>query len=681
MSRRLVPLNKNPGVRPIGIGEVLRRIIGKAVTTVLKREMQDSAGGLQLCVGLEGGSEAGIHSMRELFEEEDTHGIIQVDAENAFNTINRKVLLRNIEILCPELSIYTWNCYIKPAKLFVMGGLQIDSREGTTQGDPIAMPLYAIGILPLMSSIKFKLADKNINLEDTEVKQVAFADDLTGAGSIKNLKIWWDEIIKLGPYLGYYAKPNKSWLIVKEDFKNEAEIIFKDSNLNITSEGKKHLGAVIGCKKYKETYVKTEVKKWCDQLEKLSEIALTEPHIAYTAFNHGMKHKFLYLMRTVENISHLLVPLDRAIDNLIKNIFYHHDFNEEDRLLLSLPTKLGGLGIIIPSKMSDIQSKNSRMITEKLTSNIKSQKIILEIDSLEIKSIKNKIKLNKNENNLKLYNQLKDAMSTEKQRLLEVISEKGASSWLNVLPIKKYDFYLEKQAFRDAIWLRYGIQLKILTLHCVCGNKTTVEHALSCPRGGFTIIRHNEIRDITGELLDEICHDVEIEPVLTPLSGERFKLRSTNIKEEARCDVSARGLWRKGQKAFVDIRVFNPLAKSNNLQTLAAAYRRHENSKKREYSLRINEVEHGTFTPIVFSIFGGMGVEGDKFFKRINELLSEKKQIDYGISMAFIRTKISFSLLRSSLLAIRGSRSLKRHYEPMSEINYHVAINESKIKE
>ena len=140
-------------------------------------------------------------------------------------------------------------------------------------------------------------------------------------------------------------------------------------------------------------------------------------------------------------------------------------------------------------------------------------------------------------------------------------------------------------------------------------------------------------------------------------------------------------MWNKGQKAFVDIRVFNPLAKSNNLQTLSAAYRRHENAKKREFSSRINEVEHGTFTPIVFSIFGGMGVECDRFFKRINELLSDKKQIDYGISMAFIRTKISFSLLRSSLLAIRGSRSLKRHYEPMSEINYEVAINESKIKE
>ena len=55
MSCRLIPLDKNPGLRPIGIGEVLRRIIGKAVTSVLKTEMRDAAGGLQLCVGHEGG--------------------------------------------------------------------------------------------------------------------------------------------------------------------------------------------------------------------------------------------------------------------------------------------------------------------------------------------------------------------------------------------------------------------------------------------------------------------------------------------------------------------------------------------------------------------------------------------------------------------------------------------------
>ena len=120
------------------------------MTSVLRNDLQGAAGGLQLCVGLEGGAEAGIHGMRDVFEEDCTHGIIQVDATNAFNSINRKVLLHNISILVPEIATFTNNCYMKSVRIFVTGGLDIKSEEGTVQGDPIAMPVYAIGILPVL---------------------------------------------------------------------------------------------------------------------------------------------------------------------------------------------------------------------------------------------------------------------------------------------------------------------------------------------------------------------------------------------------------------------------------------------------------------------------------------------------------------------------------------------------
>ena len=104
MACRLVPLNKNPGLRPIGIGEVLRRIIGKMVVWVLRPELQEDAGDLQLCAGQESVCEAGIHAMHEIFNDENTHGIIQVDANNAFNTINRKSFMHNIKVICPEIA-------------------------------------------------------------------------------------------------------------------------------------------------------------------------------------------------------------------------------------------------------------------------------------------------------------------------------------------------------------------------------------------------------------------------------------------------------------------------------------------------------------------------------------------------------------------------------------------------
>ena len=95
---RLIPLNKNPGIRPIGIGEILRRIIRKAICWVLNPEIQKAAGPLHASTGLKGGAEAAIHVMRDIFEAEETDGIILVDASNAFNSLNRKVALHNVNI-------------------------------------------------------------------------------------------------------------------------------------------------------------------------------------------------------------------------------------------------------------------------------------------------------------------------------------------------------------------------------------------------------------------------------------------------------------------------------------------------------------------------------------------------------------------------------------------------------
>ena len=105
---RLIPLDKgadkwgNPGVRPIGIGEILRRLVGKVVVAHLREDIINAAGPLQTCAGLKAGIEASIHAMRAIFEEDGTEGILLVDAENAFNELNRSAALHNIQQLCPN---------------------------------------------------------------------------------------------------------------------------------------------------------------------------------------------------------------------------------------------------------------------------------------------------------------------------------------------------------------------------------------------------------------------------------------------------------------------------------------------------------------------------------------------------------------------------------------------------
>ena len=178
---------------------------------------------------------------------------------------------------------------------------------------------------------------------------------------------------------------------------------------------------------------------------------------------------------------------------------------------------------------------------------------------------------------------------------------------MTALPLSEHGFVLHKGAFRDALCLRYGWRPPLLPSSCVCSEPFTVEHALSCPRGGLPSIRHNELRDITAGLLSEICHNVGIEPSLQPVTGEQFSYLSANVEDGSRVDVVAEGFWNQGQQAFFDVKVFNPLAKTYSSTSLPQCYRRAELEKKRKYEERIREIEHGSFTPLVFLCSGGMG--------------------------------------------------------------------------
>ena len=149
---RLIPLEKHLGVRPIGIGEVMQRIIGKAVLQLLCNEILDAAGSLQLCAGQDSGIEAAIHAMREVFNDSTTEAVLLANVTNTFNSLHREAALRNVQHLCPSLAPVVINAYQQLANLHV-GGETISSEEGMTQGDPIAMVMYAVAIIPLLRSV------------------------------------------------------------------------------------------------------------------------------------------------------------------------------------------------------------------------------------------------------------------------------------------------------------------------------------------------------------------------------------------------------------------------------------------------------------------------------------------------------------------------------------------------
>ena len=218
------------------------------------------------------------------------------------------------------------------------------------------------------------------------------------------------------------------------------------------------------------------------------------------------------------------------------------------------------------------------------------------------------------------------------------------------------NFDLSKREFRDALRLRYDWAIPDSPSVCVCGCDFNADHAMICQRGGLIIQRHNEIRDLEAELLDMVCHDVAVEPTLQPLTGEELN-RGANTAPDARLDVHCRGFWERQRAAFFDIRVCHPNADSYRDLTPNQVYKRHEDEKKRKYASRILEVEQGTFTPLVFTTTGGMSDECQRYHSRLAELISAKKQENYATTMSWIRTKVSFAILRTALVCSRGTRS------------------------
>ena len=126
---------------------------------------------------------------------------------------------------------------------------------------------------------------------------------------------------------------------------------------------------------------------------------------------------------------------------------------------------------------------------------------------------------------------------------MDLAQERGASTWLTILPLEEFGLTLHKGAFRDAIALRYGWQPALIPSTCACGTSFSVEHALSCPMGRFPIVRHNEVRDLTAKLMSEVYHDVCIEPTLQPITGEALSGASAITEDGARLDVAANGFW------------------------------------------------------------------------------------------------------------------------------------------
>ena len=455
----------------------------------------------------------------------------------------------------------------------------------------------------------------------------------------------------------------KTWLVVKPQHLEEATQAFHGTGVQLTTEGRPYLGIPPGTDTFKEHFTEQKFATWKAELTVLSDAARHQPHAAFAAFTHGVRHKWSYYLRSTECGANQLSALDEAVGSMFlpaitgqPSVARHH------RFLLSIPARLGGIGLTLPSRLSKQQREASLDVTQQQVALILSARETYHIDHAAVHTAKKAAQQARASQEEECLRQVIPSLALSEKRMLEATQDRGASAWLSCLPVAEHGFSLSRQCFLDALALRYGWSPLDLPDNCACGSPFSVAHAMSCLTGGYAVLRHNHVCDYLATQVQSVCPAVDTEPRLLALPDH---------PDEACLDLKVRGFWRVTQDAFFDVRVFYPCASSYLSKSLSSTFRQHEQAKKARYGDRVLHHEQGVFTPLVLSSVGGLGQEAMAFLRRLAAMMHQKSPgTSYSQLMGKLRCELSFSLLRDSLMMLRGSqRKFRFGFQPTDVVS------------
>lgn len=319
------------------------------------------------------------------------------------------------------------------------------SQEGTTQGDPLEMLMYAVGTLPLIRRLK-----------SDQYTQNWYADDSACCGKLRHVREWFDQLRQHGPKWGYFPEPEKSFLVVKPGLEEEAEAIFQDLNAGIV-RAKRFLGGMIGPASNKKSYVKEKVEKWVGYVEKFTLAAKKSPQAAHAAFTKSLQCEWAFVQRAIQGCEEEYLPLRDAIRSQFMPALMGQEIHEDEYSLLELPVRLGGLAIQNPVDTQAPNFQTSKRAVELLAQSIISGAPLDYAEHWEhATQVLAEERKRRTELECQRSKEIIDSLQPNRKRVLQQIVDASASQWLTVLPKSADSFDLSVTQFQDALALRYG---------------------------------------------------------------------------------------------------------------------------------------------------------------------------------------------------------------------------------
>ena len=391
--------------------------------------------------------------------------------------------------------------------------------------------------------------------------------------------------------------------------------MFAGSNVQLIL-GTRLLSSVIGTKETCDKFLDGKIGEQKKPLSKLGDIVKTNPQNAHACLTKGVKHKMNFITRTTPSSSALWELFEAIIrESIIPVLTSGAGPLPIEKEIFSLPFKSGGLGIDCPENHHEdynLSKKLSEPLEDKgpLTSEFWLKRTL---DDL----INAKKKLPRKFQTLKVSWARSRDMHSEEHRKKEYQPGWMYSRWSDT------EFNLKNLTFETVSALDIvGIQKMPNSIAMRRDFQSDI--ALHCPKGGYTIVRHKEIRDKFANMMSEVCWDIAVEPLLQSLAGGKFDRNST-ATEDARLDVKANGLCGTVfERTLFDVKIFSLLAKSCP-RTIRDSHKYHEELKKLKYERRIRDVENSTFNPLVFSSTWSVRPSASNVMKQLAQKISTKR--------------------------------------------------------
>ena len=620
---------KGGGLRPIAVGEVLRRLTSKCLSRAVQDQAISSLTPLQVGVGVKVGCEAIVHSVAHVLEEPtippDNRWTLLLDFSNAFNSVHRGCMFEEIRTRIPSLAPWMESCY-GAQPILHMGDNQILSRCGVQQGDPLGPLGFALTLQPIVEKIKAEVPSLKIN--------AWYLDNGTLCGSPTDLAAALRIVEQEGPSRGLKLNRAKSLVYIPDGGDPSNNLL--PSDIPITKNGFTLLGCPIGPFPFCDSIFSKRVEKVKQSIARLPDLQDSQMEMALLRSCLALP-KVSFSLRSCPPvyIKQGTAEWDNTMRDALSDLA-GGPLSDWGWLKASLPSSCGGLNIRSASLhapaayiSSTTQSRNlvnrilgcDHHVSSHLASSISSlaeaaaKPEWISLEEIDIPLRQRPLSYCIDE---AVYLRLLTSAPNIRSRALALsTSLPHSGDWLNVVPSASLGLHLQDKEFRLCLSYWLGLRMSEEGVTCpICQKPADAygDHQVGCGGNGDRIYRHNSIRDAVFSAAQSAALAPRKEaPSVIPGSSSRP------------ADVYLPN-WNRGRPAALDVHVISTMQQ----QTLVGA------SITPGHALHVGEerkmAAHAStcraasiaFIPLVVETLGGWSQEAISAIKSIGRLQGQR---------------------------------------------------------